>query len=163
MVWITSLIDKYESIFLAQLVAKLLSCQLAILERSPFVLVFIFNQCSVFLWIQGNGFCDCGDPEAFLQHHLCKIHEEASKNEVSAKEVLESFPNDLRVRTKELFRIILQYIISMTATRKSKFDEWKVGPKEKETWPALEYPFTHSTHCCLLINDDSHSYAWVPI
>ena len=47
----------------------------------------------------------------------------------------------------------------MTATRKSKFDEWKVGPKEKETWPALEYPFTHSTHCCLLINDDSHSYA----
>ena len=86
-------------------------------------------QCSVFLRIQGNGFCDCGDPEAFLQHHLCRIHEEASKNEVSAREVLESFPNDLRIRTKELFRIILQYIISMTATRKSKFDEWKVGPK----------------------------------
>ena len=49
-------------------------------------------------------------------------------------------------------------ILSVTATRKTKFDEWKVGQKEKETWPDLEYPFTHSSHCCLLINDDSHSY-----
>ena len=74
------------------------------------------------------------------------------------REVLDSFPEDVKKRAKEVLRIIIHYIITMSATRKSKFDEWKVGAKEKETWPDLDYPFTHSTHCCLLINDDSHSY-----
>ena len=54
----------------------------------------------------GNGFCDCGDPEAFTRFHLCKTHEEASRNGVSAKDVLETFPIDLRRRTKELLTIV---------------------------------------------------------
>jgi hypothetical protein len=57
----------------------------------------------------GNGFCDCGDPEAFLQFHKCRTHEEASKNEKSAHDVARSFPEDLQRRVKEVFRIILQY------------------------------------------------------
>lgn len=106
----------------------------------------------------GNGFCDCGDPEAFLQYHRCQIHEEAYQRGLSGQDPLESFPEDLRIRTKELFRIILHHIIAITTTRKTKMEEWIVGEKEKQTWPDLEYPFKHSTHCCLLMNDDSHSY-----
>ena len=56
----------------------------------------------------GNGFCDCGDPEAFTRFHLCRTHEEASRNGVSAKDVLETFPIDLRRRTKELLTIVSQ-------------------------------------------------------
>ena len=74
----------------------------------------------------GNGFCDCGDPEAFLKHHLCRIHLEASKNQKSAEDVLEAFPVDLKKRAEQLLTIILKYIITMTTTRHTKLEDWKV-------------------------------------
>ena len=46
----------------------------------------------------------------------------------------------------------------MTTTKKEKLDDWKVGLKEKETWPDLKYMFDHSTHCVMLLNDESHTY-----
>jgi E3 ubiquitin-protein ligase UBR2 len=108
----------------------------------------------------GSGYCDCGDIEAFPKFHLCKNHEELSKKEISADKVLESFPHDVQNRSRELIKIILKYILNMTSTRKkqSQYQEWKVGEKEKETWPDLRYTFQHSNYCILLINDDSHSY-----
>ena len=46
----------------------------------------------------------------------------------------------------------------MTTIKKENLDDWKVGLKEKETWPDLKYMFDHSTHCVLLVNDESHTY-----
>ena len=55
---------------------------------------------------EGNGFCDCGDPEAFTNFYMCKTHEELSKKEVSPEEVLASFPPDILVRSRELIKIV---------------------------------------------------------
>ena len=63
----------------------------------------------------GNGFCDCGDPEAFTKFYMCKIHEELAKKEVSPEEVLESFPEDLRIRTQELLKIVRIYTLYIVA------------------------------------------------
>ena len=57
------------------------------------------------------------------------------------------------------FPQVIEYILAMTTVKgKTKKDEWKVGLKEKETWPDLRYVFDHSTHCVLLLNDNEHKY-----
>ena len=106
----------------------------------------------------GNGFCDCGDPEAFANFHQCRFHQQAAQNEISAKDVLATFPDDVRQRAQEILGVVIEYVITMTTTKQTKMEDWKAGLKEQETWPDLEYPFKHSTHCAVLINDDSHSY-----
>ena len=55
---------------------------------------------------EGNGFCDCGDPEAFTNFYMCKTHEELSKKEVSPEEVLATFPQDILVRSREVIKIV---------------------------------------------------------
>ena len=54
----------------------------------------------------GNGFCDCGDPEAFTAHYMCQIHEELAKKEVTPEDVLATFPDDVKIRAGALIKIV---------------------------------------------------------
>nr|XP_040564177.1 LOW QUALITY PROTEIN: E3 ubiquitin-protein ligase UBR2-like [Lepeophtheirus salmonis] len=108
----------------------------------------------------GEGYCDCGDEEAFKEGAICDIHLKYKEKEISHKEVLEKIPIDFRNRTKELFRQIFFYIFKAAQCR-VKDNDFSVGVKEKQTWPELEYVFKYSNYCVVLLNDNAHSYNYV--
>ena len=52
----------------------------------------------------GGGYCDCGDEEAFLQHHTCNLHKEDSETVEDPGEPLEAIPLDMQFRTNQNFK-----------------------------------------------------------
>ena len=64
----------------------------------------------------GGGYCDCGDSEAWKQHVHCNLHLPNDDANESAEDVVNRLPADLRSRTKELFRILLRFIIQLLCT-----------------------------------------------
>lgn len=106
---------------------------------------------------EGGGYCDCGDHEAFLQHALCSKHSAMNVDQISSGEVLKTFPEEIKNRTRKLFHEIIQYCFIVTSAKK-KYEELLVGNKEKELWPELKYCFEFSNYCLMILNDNSHSY-----
>ena len=64
----------------------------------------------------GGGYCDCGDSEAWKQHVHCNIHLPRGDNSESPDDVLNRLPTDLRQRAKDLFGILLRFIIKLLFT-----------------------------------------------
>ena len=49
-----------------------------------------------------GGYCDCGDPEAFLRFPFCATHEATRNHEKNSLDVLEEMPSDVKERAEEL-------------------------------------------------------------
>lgn len=64
----------------------------------------------------GGGYCDCGDSEAWKQYVHCNLHSPNDDHNESAEDVLNRLPIDLRIRTKKLFQILLNFIIKLLCT-----------------------------------------------
>ena len=105
----------------------------------------------------GGGYCDCGDEEAFLQHHTCNLHKENAETKEDSGDPLEAMPLDMQFRTKRLFEEILRYIFEVTSPRR-KFEDFAIGGKDKEVWPELKHTFEFANKCLVLVNDNFHSY-----
>ena len=105
----------------------------------------------------GGGYCDCGDEEAFLQHHTCNLHKEDSETMEDPGDPLEAIPLDMQFRTKRVFVEILRYIFEVTSPKR-KFEDFAVGGKDKEVWPELKHTFEFANKCLVLVNDNFHNY-----
>ena len=64
----------------------------------------------------GGGYCDCGDSEAWKQYVHCSLHSPNEDASGSADDVLNRLPADVRQRAKELFQILLRFIIQLFCT-----------------------------------------------
>ena len=110
----------------------------------------------------GGGYCDCGDEEAFLQHHVCNVHKEKVTNSESSPkdDPLQGLPLDMQVRTRRLFIEILRYILEVTSPKR-KNEDFAVGGKDKEVWPELKHAYEFANKCLVLMNDNFHQYGEV--
>ena len=61
----------------------------------------------------GGGYCDCGDSEAWKQHVHCNLHLPHDDQHDSADDILQRLPADLRLRARQLFRILLHFIVRL--------------------------------------------------
>ena len=43
-------------------------------------------------------------------------------------------------------------------TEPNKLEDLVSATKEKELFPDLKFPLQYSNYCCVLLNDESHSY-----
>ena len=114
---------------------------------------------------QGGGLCDCGDPEAFVKHHTCSLHQSAGgegTSKTSTKEALDKVPADMRKRTEFLFKKIVKYVFDVTAS-KSKVDYLYICEVDKETFPELKHATEFSNHCLTLLNDNHHTFDMVQV
>jgi E3 ubiquitin-protein ligase UBR2 len=64
----------------------------------------------------GGGYCDCGDSEAWKQNVHCNLHLPRDDNNESADDIVKRLPTDLRLRAKQLFNILLRFIIKLLCT-----------------------------------------------
>lgn len=61
----------------------------------------------------GGGYCDCGDSEAWKQYVHCNLHLPHDEENDSPDAVLNRLPSDLRLRAKQLFNVLLRFIIQL--------------------------------------------------
>jgi len=105
----------------------------------------------------GGGYCDCGDPEAFRNYPHCSRHKPNQDNSLSPEQVLKRFPSDLRSRAADVLYNIIRYCLDIVTDPKAQYD-LNSGLKEKELFPDLKFPLQYSNNCCVLLNDENHSY-----
>ncbi|CAF1204742.1 unnamed protein product [Rotaria sordida] len=98
----------------------------------------------------GGGYCDCGDPEAWKQNVHCNLHLPHDDNNESADDILNRLPSDLRLRAKNLFNILLRFIIKLLCT-----GNYQDIPNElkNEYWDG-----DHKNYVTILFNDEVHTY-----
>ncbi|CAF0909766.1 unnamed protein product [Adineta ricciae] len=98
----------------------------------------------------GGGYCDCGDSEAWKQHVHCNIHLPRGDNSESPDDVLNRLPAELRQRAKNLFGILLRFIIKLLFT-----ENYQDIPAElkNEYWDG-----DHERYATMLFNDEVHTY-----
>ncbi|UJR10060.1 hypothetical protein I4U23_014282 [Adineta vaga] len=98
----------------------------------------------------GGGYCDCGDSEAWKQHVHCSLHLPRDDSNESSEEILNRLPVDLRQRAKQLFHILLCFIIKLLFTEK-----YQEIPNElkNEFWDG-----DHKRYVTMLFNDEVHTY-----
>lgn len=101
----------------------------------------------------GGGYCDCGDPEAWLQHPNCDLHplkdtrKQQDAANVSVNDYENKLPQDLVDRATQLFGFILDYIFEMLSIEKD--DQL---PGHLKTEPCGD------DYVTMLYNDEVHSY-----
>nr|XP_006815804.1 PREDICTED: E3 ubiquitin-protein ligase UBR2-like [Saccoglossus kowalevskii] len=96
----------------------------------------------------GGGFCDCGDEEAWKQHHSCEMHSQAPDQ--PAQNPMERLPSEMKLKTALLFEIVLNYACDLLS--------WE----QCDTLPSGLQPSTlDDIYCTMLFNDETHSYAEV--
>ena len=64
---------------------------------------------------------------------------------------------DLRARATDLLYSIVKYCLDVVSDAKAQTDLVS-GLKEKELFPDLKFSLQYSNHCCVLLNDENHSY-----
>ena len=56
-----------------------------------------------------------------------------------------------------MFHNVVKYCIDIVSNPKAQYDLVS-GLKEKELFPDLKFPLQYSNNCCVLLNDENHSY-----
>ncbi len=64
---------------------------------------------------EGNGYCDCGDLDAWKNHPACEKHtsDTHTKQEDSIEAIINKLPNDLIDRFSKLMKCVLNYLIEI--------------------------------------------------
>uniref|UniRef100_UPI00358E1268 E3 ubiquitin-protein ligase UBR2 n=1 Tax=Myxine glutinosa TaxID=7769 RepID=UPI00358E1268 len=94
----------------------------------------------------GGGFCDCGDVEAWKHGPYCQQHRPHSDPGLPLDPV-SLLPSDLACRARELFSICLCYASDLLT--------WE----GVDSLPAkLRILSCSGTYCCMLFNDEVHTY-----
>ncbi|XP_014664859.1 PREDICTED: E3 ubiquitin-protein ligase UBR2-like [Priapulus caudatus] len=94
----------------------------------------------------GGGYCDCGDEEAWRGHPFCDIHQVGAVADEDQDPIL-VLPEGLRLRTEAVLMCAVPYILQIIC--------WQ----DLETLPAdLEPENKEDTYCCMLYNDEVHTY-----
>jgi E3 ubiquitin-protein ligase UBR2 len=99
----------------------------------------------------GGGYCDCGDSEAWKQYVHCNLHIPHDDNNESADDILKRLPSDLRLRAKQLFHILLHFIIKLLCT-----ENCQTIPNELKNEYELfveTYEFEFRSVCIVLAKD----------
>ena len=64
---------------------------------------------------------------------------------------------DLRARATDVLYNVIRYCIDIVSDPKAQ-EDLVSGLKEKELFPDLKFPLQYSNQCCVLLNDENHSY-----
>ena len=64
---------------------------------------------------------------------------------------------DLRARATDVLYNVVRYCIDIVSDPKAQ-EDLVSGLKEKELFPDLKFPLQYSNQCCVLLNDENHSY-----
>ncbi|XP_041351534.1 E3 ubiquitin-protein ligase UBR2-like isoform X2 [Gigantopelta aegis] len=95
----------------------------------------------------GNGYCDCGDTEAWKVEPFCSLHSSSMEQNDQVNPV-DLLPVDLANRASALFLASLQYAIDLLMWKQCV--QLPGGLDPEETVPDI--------HHCMLFNDEVHSY-----
>ena len=63
----------------------------------------------------------------------------------------------MRARATDVMYNLIRYCIDIVSDPKAQADLVS-GLKEKELFPDLKFPLQYSNQCCVLLNDENHSY-----
>ena len=63
----------------------------------------------------------------------------------------------MRARATDVLYNVIRYCIDIVSDPKAQ-EDLVSGLKEKELFPDLKFPLQYSNHCCVLLNDENHSY-----
>ena len=86
--------------------------------------------CSQILKTEGNGYCDCGDKEAFYKNPYCDNHMPNNESirqtgNDSIETSIEKLPRDLVERFSNVIRCVFEYIVqAISGDLKYKFSSY---------------------------------------
>ncbi|VBB31014.1 unnamed protein product [Acanthocheilonema viteae] len=99
----------------------------------------------------GNGYCDCGDVEAWKEHPTCKLHEVRRNDEEDSQmtDVPAEITEQVETRIRSLTRIVLRFSIKIICWRDDVLPSFL---KEREADNILPLYQT------ILLNDETHTF-----
>ncbi|VDK79468.1 unnamed protein product [Litomosoides sigmodontis] len=104
------------------------------------------------IWASGgNGYCDCGDVEAWKEHPTCKLHEaNNSEKDSQVTDVPAEITEQAETRIRSLTRIILRFSTKIVCWR----DESTLPTFLKEREANSNLPLYQT----ILLNDETHTF-----
>ncbi|CAD5207002.1 unnamed protein product [Bursaphelenchus okinawaensis] len=96
----------------------------------------------------GNGYCDCGDPEAFLNDPVCKLHLPSQEEKDNLDKQL---PKDLHTRLHSLVLICLKFIVEVLMADVDNNDLFLPTVIDLRE-------IGNDVHQTILFNDETHTY-----
>ncbi|XP_048259504.1 E3 ubiquitin-protein ligase UBR2-like isoform X2 [Haliotis rufescens] len=96
----------------------------------------------------GNGYCDCGDVEAWKMEPYCSIHR-SSLDQSHQQNPIDLLPSELTDRGSALFLATLTYCVDMLT-----WEETVSLPEGLEAEDSVDSNLYH----CMLFNDEVHTY-----
>ncbi|KAI6183003.1 E3 ubiquitin-protein ligase [Aphelenchoides bicaudatus] len=95
----------------------------------------------------GSGYCDCGDPEAFVEFPVCSIH---APNEEQKAMMDKTIPKELHNHLHNLALIALKFITDFLCLTNAESDEALSSLFDCRTLP--------NKYQTILFNDETHTY-----
>ena len=88
---------------------------------------------------EGNGYCDCGDIDAWKQHAACEKHTtefNSDNQEDSIESVINKLPSDLIDRFSKLIKCVLAYIVEVLSIHENTLEcpfDFEPPPAESQS------------------------------